>query len=273
MKKSFKIILGILVLILISVLSFFCGSCQTERKYKEVIEELKENPQVAPAFYATIDDIDGDMIFITGLEMNDINHRGSYYFRIDEDTSVKWNNSDITVNELQAGNVISVAYTGEVWEESPAYLEKVLAVTLLEEELVIQETDPWIKDISLSEAEESAGFKLELPEVVADSYVAAGYQAIADEVIEVTYVYEDYTVIIKRAVGENRNYIDHSVTYENVSAEQYEGDLAVYDITHFSNESAASHTLISGNGYTWTIYAPNGYWEDSEMEFIHEICQ
>ena len=140
-------------------------------------------------------------------------------------------------------------------------------------ELNLPEVDPWIEDISLSEAEEIAGFKLELPDVIADAYVAVEYRAIEKEVIEATYVDEEYTVIIKRAIGVNQNYIDNSVTYTEVFAEQYEGNLSTYDITYFINEGEEIHTIINGNGYTWTIYAPNGYWGDSAIDFIHEICE
>jgi len=122
------------------------------------------------------------------LECNDINHRGKYYFNVDGGTSIKWRSSDISINELQAGNVISIAYTGRAMETAPAKIEKVLRIELLDDELNLPEVDSWIKDISLSEAEEI-------------------------------------------------------------------------------------HTIINGNGYTWTIYAPNGYWGDSAIDFIHEICQ
>lgn len=273
MKNTFKVILVIFVLLVISFVSFSFGRYIEKQKQEEIIEELKENPYVAPTFYATIDDITGDSILVTGLECNDINHRGKYYFNVDEGTSIKWRHSDISINELKAGDVISIAYTGRVMETAPVEIEKVLRIELLDDELNLPEVDPWIEDISLSEAEEIAGFKLELPDVIADAYVAVEYRAIEKEVIEATYVDEEYTVIIKRAIGVNQNYIDNSVAYTEVIAEQYEGNLSTYDITYFSNEGEEIHTIINGNGYTWTIYAPNGYWGDSAIDFIHEICE
>ena len=273
MKNTFKVILVIFVLLVVSFVSFSFGRYIEKQKQEEIIKELKENPYVASTFYATIDDITDDSIYVTGLEFNDINHRGTYCFNVDGGTSIKWRSSDISINELQAGNVISIAYTGRVMETAPAKIEKVLRIELLDDELNLPEVDPWIEDISLSEAEEIAGFKLELPDVIADAYVAVEYRAIEKEVIEATYVDEEYTVIIKRAIGVNQNYIDNSVTYTEVFAEQYEGNLSTYDITYFSNEGEEIHTIINGNGYTWTIYAPNGYWGDSAIDFVHEICQ
>lgn len=245
----------------------------TEKKYEKITDSLESKLYGSQTFFATIDEINGNIMFVTGMEFNDVNHRGSYVFEIKEDTRIIWNHTQLALDQLQLGNVISVTYSGAVLETAPGEIEDVTKIQLLDDELDLPEVDPWTNCTSLSEAEEIAGFKLELPEIITDSYVATDYRAIEKEAIEVTYVNDGFTVIIQRAIGVNKYYIDNSVTYMNVKGEQYEGELATYDITHFTNDDGDSRTLINGNGYSWTINAPNGYWGDSAIDFIHEICK
>lgn len=85
-------------------------------------------------FYATIDDISGNHLTVSGLEVNDINTRGQFTFSIDEDTVLEWRYTALTADELDAGDTIAVTYTGYVLETYPARLEKILKIQLLDDE-------------------------------------------------------------------------------------------------------------------------------------------
>ena len=47
-------------------------------------------PSPGQTFYAVIDQIDGSFLTVTGLEVNDINHRGQFTFSVEENTVLEW---------------------------------------------------------------------------------------------------------------------------------------------------------------------------------------
>lgn len=83
-------------------------------------------------FYATIESIDyeGEHLVVQGLEINGVNYDWAFQFSI-KDVPVEWNHMPLTVEELNAGDLIAVTYTGSILEISPAIIENVLLVRLL----------------------------------------------------------------------------------------------------------------------------------------------
>ena len=86
------------------------------------------------SFKATIESIDEENKFITveGLNTNKENNKDKYCFVVEYTTEIIWRNEKIDVSDLSVGNTILITATGRVFEESPAFLEHVLFIELLE---------------------------------------------------------------------------------------------------------------------------------------------
>lgn len=92
-------------------------------------------PTILPqTFYATISEIQGNTLKVTGMEINDINFRGEFCFSLAEKTKITWRYTDISMEDLDVGDPISITFTGEVLETYPAKIQQVEAVQLLDDE-------------------------------------------------------------------------------------------------------------------------------------------
>ena len=76
----------------------------------------------------------GNRLLVQGLEINDINGRGTFELAVGDKTELIWRGVPITLKDLRAGNTVSVTYTGEVLEISPAQVSDVLRIQLLDHE-------------------------------------------------------------------------------------------------------------------------------------------
>ena len=85
-------------------------------------------------FYAVITDISSSSITVQGMEINDINFRGRFTFPVMEETSYQWRGTRISPKDLEEGNKISITFTGLVQETSPAWIQEVLKVQLLDDD-------------------------------------------------------------------------------------------------------------------------------------------
>lgn len=122
MKKNFYIISFVLLLSLAGIGGFFIGKSTNQ-------------PVIGTTFYAVIDDIRDQNIWVSGLDVNDINSRGEFYFTIEDTTKLQWRHTEISLSDLKVGNTISVTYTGLVLETSPAGIEDVIQVQLLDDKI------------------------------------------------------------------------------------------------------------------------------------------
>lgn len=135
-----------LILILVCVLlcvSIICISIiipkyQIQKENNENI--VKEEVRYAHVFYATIREIkiyedNTTLVLIKGLEVNDINDRGMFYFSIKENTELLWRGTEIKLSDLKEGQTVSIFSIGDVLESSPATLTKVVKVLVLDDEL------------------------------------------------------------------------------------------------------------------------------------------
>ena len=86
-------------------------------------------------FYAAITDISDSSITVQGMEINDINFRGRFTFPVMEETSYLWRGTRISAKDLEEGDNISITFTGLVQETSPAGIQEVLKVQLLDDDL------------------------------------------------------------------------------------------------------------------------------------------
>ncbi|SHN87097.1 hypothetical protein [Desulfitobacterium chlororespirans] len=122
MKKTILIVGYLILLVAVASGGFWIGRNTAE-------------PIAGATFYATIEDINQNNFLVNGLDVNDINNRGEVYFRVDNKTKLEWRHTQITREDLQIGDTISVTYIGEVQESYPRRIvNPVIRITLLEDE-------------------------------------------------------------------------------------------------------------------------------------------
>ena len=85
-------------------------------------------------FYATITQKSGDHLIVEGIPENDINHRWQFQFTLEGNVPITWRGMELTMDDLDVGDLIAVTYTGSVLEISPAIIQNVLRIQLLEDE-------------------------------------------------------------------------------------------------------------------------------------------
>ena len=128
--------------------------------------------------------------------------------------------------------------------------------------------NPWSDWDSMEEAESVTGFSFGLPEVIADSYTAIRIRTLNSELIEVVYRDESFEVCVRKQKGEGQDISGDYNIYETSTEEKYNGGVLT---TCYNTNHAAVKQLISYNGYSWSLVAPNGYWGDSNRDFVSEI--
>lgn len=87
-------------------------------------------------FSATITEINEDWgwIEVKGLEENDINYRGRFTLSIESNTKFKRRSAKISLDDLSVGDLVSVTFTGPIYEMAPPIVEGVRVIRLLEGE-------------------------------------------------------------------------------------------------------------------------------------------
>lgn len=126
--------------------------------------------------------------------------------------------------------------------------------------------NPWKNYPSLQEAEISSGLTFPMPEVIADSYTAESFRIMNGQLLEVIYRDSESEVIIRMQAGEGQ---DLSGVYgESESIRTFEVDGATITSMYINGGTVQ---LISKDGYSYSLYAPNQYWEDSNVDFLQYI--
>ena len=130
--------------------------------------------------------------------------------------------------------------------------------------------NPWSDWDSIEEAESAIGFSFGLPEIIAESYTAVSIRTLGNELIEVVYRDESFEVCVRKQNGEGQDISGDYNKYETCTEKNYSGAT----VTNFHNTSNdAVKQLISYNGYSWSLVAPNGFRGDSNLEFVSKILQ
>lgn len=97
-------------------------------------------------FYATIEEISDSEVYgikeikIKGLNINDINHRGEYYFdvyldNIGDNFKIKWNETDINFEQLKVGQTVAIYNYGDALEAETNYLTSVRMIVVLDDNI------------------------------------------------------------------------------------------------------------------------------------------
>lgn len=128
--------------------------------------------------------------------------------------------------------------------------------------------NPWSDWASIEEAEAAVGFSFELPEVIADSYTAVAFRTLNNEMIEIIYRDEDFEICVRKQKGEGQDISGDYNQYDTSAEENVNGGTIVH---HYNSDNKAVKELISYQGYSWSLVAPNGYWGDSGQDFVNDI--
>ena len=130
--------------------------------------------------------------------------------------------------------------------------------------------NPWSDWDSIEEAESATGFSFGLPEVIADSYHAVTVRTLNNELIEVVYLDDDFEVCVRKQTGEEQDISGDYNEYETCTETTQNGGT----VTNYHNSSNnAVKQLISYQGYSWSLVAPNGCWGDSNQDFVSKILE
>lgn len=130
--------------------------------------------------------------------------------------------------------------------------------------------NPWTQWASMEEAEAAVGFSFGLPEVIADHYTAEACRTLNDQLLEVIYRDGDFEVRVRKQKGENQDISGDYNQYDTCTEYPFgSGTLTNY---HNSGSDAVKQ-VISCNGYSWSLTAPNGYWGDSNADFLNRILE
>lgn len=135
-KPKNTIILGAIVIIGISfTIGLFVGQKNAPKN------DLAISKVCGQTFYANIQSIkqynDGSFhLNVKGLEVNDINYRGNYTFKVEDSMNMVWNGKKVKVSDLKEGSNISITFTDEIIRSiSPTPLEKIEKIQILDDEI------------------------------------------------------------------------------------------------------------------------------------------
>lgn len=134
---------------------------------------------------------------------------------------------------------------------------------------VLQMGNPWKDYASLGEAETACGLDFPLEDVVADSYQAESYRVLNGELLEVTYRDATLEVTVRMQAGEGQDLSGVYAEYENISTFETE----THTLINKKIKDGGILQLISKDGYSYSFYAPNHYWGDSNADFIAFLNQ
>lgn len=129
--------------------------------------------------------------------------------------------------------------------------------------------NPWSDWDSLEEAEEAVGFSLGLP-VVVGQYEAVVFRTMSKELLEIIYRYEDFEICVRKLAGEGQDISGDYTEYETCTETEYRGATV---ISYQNSGNPATRQTISFQGYSWSLVAPNGYWENSNQDFLNGILK
>lgn len=134
-KQKVFIVIGMIVIIGVSfVVGLFIGQQNAPKN------DLAIRKVVWQTFYANIESIkqynDGSFhINVKGLEINDINYRGNFTFKVDNSMDMTWRGEKIKVSDFKVGNNIAITFTDEMLTSiSPTPLTEVVKIQILDDE-------------------------------------------------------------------------------------------------------------------------------------------
>lgn len=137
----------------------------------------------------------------------------------------------------------------------------------------VQIANPWQSFDSLEEAEKAAGFTSEMPEVIADTYKATAFQVMQGEnpLLEIIYQDDEFEVYVRKALGEGQ---DISGVYGFDLADTLDRNGVKVNYFRPTEKSDTPNSVVTEfdcGGYSWSFFAPKGYWGDSGEDFLNAV--
>ena len=129
---------------------------------------------------------------------------------------------------------------------------------------ILQMGNPWKDYASLEEAEAACSLDFPLEDVVAGSYKAESYRVMNDELLEVTYRDDTFEVTVRMQAGEGQDISGVYAEFKEIHTYEEES----YTIILKYIQDGGLLQLISKDGYSYSFYAPNHYWGDSNADFL-----
>ena len=136
-------------------------------------------------------------------------------------------------------------------------------------EALLQIGNPWKDYASLEEAEVACGLDFPLEDVVADSYKAESYRVLNGELLEVRYRDDSFEVTVRMQAAEDDDISGVYAEYKDIHTFEEE----TYTIILKYIQEGGILQLISKDGYSYSFYAPNHYWGDSNADFLAFLNQ
>lgn len=130
----------------------------------------------------------------------------------------------------------------------------------------VQLANPWVSCDTLAEAEAAVGFSLSMLEKIG-SFRVETFRVMNGQLLEVGYRDGDFTVTVRKQPGE---YQDISGIYGTFEREiTYE--TGEFDITERTFGEGDILSLIDGEGYSWSVYTPDGDPENYQDSFLNVL--
>ena len=128
--------------------------------------------------------------------------------------------------------------------------------------------NPWSQWDSMAEAEAAVGFSFGMPENIDGRYFASVFRTMNGELMEVIYRDGDSEVRVRKQKGEGQDISGDYNTYDICTEEHVAGGT----VTIYQNSgSNGVKQVISCDGFSWSITAPEGFAGDDNQDFVSSI--
>lgn len=149
-NKKLKVLELLVVFLLLLALGFMTNHYFTMKnaynKASNIMVDIVKEGMYPDTFYATIEEISDLEVYgikeikVKGLDINDKNHRGEFYFNvildnIPDNFKIKWDNTNINFEQLKVGQTVAIYNYEDILESEPSSLSSVRMIVVLDEEL------------------------------------------------------------------------------------------------------------------------------------------
>lgn len=128
----------------------------------------------------------------------------------------------------------------------------------------LQLANPWKSYDSIEEAEAACGLDFPLGNTVADSYQAESFRVMEGELMEVTYRDGDFEVTVRMQSEEGQDISGVYEEFKEINTFEEDG----YTLINKPIDDGGMVQLVYQDGYSYSFYAPNHYWGDSNADFL-----
>ncbi len=133
MNNRYKVIIIIIGVLLIFLVGVFVRKSQ---KVKLDLDTLTDDK----TFYATVESIresnDRTMVFVKGLETNEMDYRGMFNFSIEDDIIITTCRGEkIDISDMKVGDTVIITFNDKIINDIiPTPLEKITKIEIVDDE-------------------------------------------------------------------------------------------------------------------------------------------